>query len=232
MDWKSYWNQFPNQFAKEEFLKQVGKTVQGQPISEAQVSMLISDFVQKLELEPNDFVLDLCCGNGLITSIIANKCDVILGVDFSAPLIEIAQEYHQCVNTSYFNLSVLDITTENLHISKLFTKIYMYEALQYFREDQFQQMIERLLAISSEKPTMLFTSVPDESKLWDFYNTPERRRDYEMRKSNGTEAIGTWWKKSSIQQVCSQFGLQCKFLPQPDFLHTAHYRFDVRIIKQ
>ena len=101
MDWKSYWNQFPNQFAKEEFLKQVGKTVQGHPISEAQVSTLISDFAQKLELVSDDLVLDLCCGNGLITSIIASKCKDILGVDFSAPLIEIAQEYHQGVNASY-----------------------------------------------------------------------------------------------------------------------------------
>src|SRR5262247_3515231 len=120
MDWKDFWNRFPTQFTKDEFLKQVAKTVRGEPIASVQFDNIILDLIQKLELNDNDDVLDLCCGNGLITSFIAEKCNSIVGIDFSNPMIEIAREYHSPNNTKYLNLSVLDITFENLQISRPF----------------------------------------------------------------------------------------------------------------
>ena len=229
MNWKDFWGKFPNQFAKDEFIKQVGKTVQGQPISSEQLNQLISEVVQKLNLEADDVVLDLCCGNGLITYAVAEKCQSIVGVDFSKPMIEIAREYHNRINTEYLNMSVLDITSENLPRPKPFTKIYMYEGLQYFQEVQLSHLMQTLLALSSERVIMLFAGVPDMDRIREFYDTPERQLEYEARKRQGTEAVGTWWKKSFIRQVCSDYGLQCDFLSQHEFSHTAHYRFDVRI---
>jgi len=231
MDWKDFWNRFPTQFTKDDFLKQVAKTVQGEPITSVQFDRIVLDAIQKLELTETDDVLDLCCGNGLITSAIGEKCNSIVGVDFSEPLIEIAREYHSLNNTKYFNLSVLDITFENLRIPGPFSKIYMYEGLQYFQEDELSDLMQTLLALSNENVVMLFGGVPDKDKIWDFYDTPERQREYEARKAQGTEAIGTWWEKSFIRQICSSYGLECEFLPQHEFSYTAHYRFDVRIKK-
>jgi cyclopropane fatty-acyl-phospholipid synthase-like methyltransferase len=231
MDWKDFWNRFPTQFTKDDFLKQVGKTVHGQPISGEQLEKLILDVVQKLDLKEDDITLDLCCGNGVITSAIAEKCHYTVGVDFSEPLIEIAQSQHNRINTKYFNIPVLDATLQNLQMPKPFTKVYMYEALQYFQEEQLSRLIQTLLALSGEEVTILFASVPDKGKIWEFYDTPERQREYEIRKNQGTEAIGTWWEKSFIGQICSDYGLQCEFLPQYELSHTAHYRFDVRIKK-
>ena len=229
MNWKDFWGKFPDQFAKDEFIKQVGKTVQGQPISSEQLDQLILEVVQKLDLKADDVVLDLCCGNGLITSAIAKKCQSIFGVDFSKPMIEIAREYHNSINTKYLNMSVLDITLENLQSTKSFTKIYMYEGLQYFQEDQLSHLMQALLALSSERVIILFAGVPDMDKIREFYDTPERQLEYETRKRQGTEAVGTWWEKSFIRQVCGDYGLQCDFLSQHQLSHTAHYRFDVRI---
>ncbi len=229
MNWKDFWGKFPNQFAKDEFIKQVGKTVQGQPISIEQLDHLIRDVVQKLDLKAEDVVLDLCCGNGLITSAIAKNCQSIVGVDFSKPMIEIAREYHNSINTKYLNMSVLDITAENLQSPKSFTKIYMYEGLQYFQEAQLPHLIQTLLALSSERVIILFAGVPDMDKIREFYDTPERQLEYETRKRLGTEAVGTWWEKTFIRQVCGDHGLQCDFLSQHHLSHTARYRFDIRI---
>ena len=231
MDWKDFWNRFPTQFTKDDFLKQVAKTVQGEPITSLQFDRIILDAIQKLELTENDNVLDLCCGNGLITSAIAAKCNSIVGIDFSKPLIEIAQEYHSLNNTKYLNLSALDITFENLQVDRPFTKILMYEGLQYFQEDQLSDLLQALLALSDNGIVMLFGGVPDKDKIWHFYDTPERQHEYETRKAQGMEAIGTWWGKSFIHQICSRYGLKCEFLPQHALFHTAHYRFDVRIRK-
>lgn len=231
MDWKDFWNRFPTQFTKDEFLKQVSKTVRGEPITVMQFDRIILDVIQKLELNENDDVLDLCCGNGLITSAVAENCNSIVGVDFSEPMIEIARESHSLNNIKYVNLSVLDITFENLQISRPFTKLYMYEGLQYFHDDQFPELIRTLLALSDEGVVMLFGGVPDKDKIWDFYDTPERQRDYEARKAQGREVIGNWWEKSYILEVCNSYGLHCEFLPQHELSHTAHYRIDIRIKK-
>ena len=232
MNWKAFWEKFPEQFNEEEFIKQVGKTVKGQPISQEQLDRLILDVAQKLNLKEEDWALDLCCGNGLITSAIAKKCQYTVGVDFSQPLIELARQYHSQKNVNYVHLSVLDLTRENLGVSRPFTKIYMYEGLQYFQENQLSALIETILSLASESVTILLAGIPDRSRIWSFYDTPERQREYELRKSQGTEAIGTWWEKSLIRQVCSNYGLQCEFLPQHELSHTAHYRFDARIQKQ
>jgi hypothetical protein len=105
----------------------------------------------------------------------------------------------------------------------------MYEGLQYILEDQLSHLMQSLVAVSSESVIMLFGGVPDKARIWDFYDTPARQLEYESRKTQGTEAIGTWWEKSFIRQICSDYGLNCEFLPQYEFSHTAHYRFDIRI---
>jgi ubiquinone/menaquinone biosynthesis C-methylase UbiE len=115
MDWKDIWNRFPAQFTKDAFLKQVSKMVRGEPITAVQFDRIVLDAIQKLELNENDDVLDLCYGNGLITSTVAKKCNSIVGFDFSEPMIEIAREYHSFHNIKYLHLSVFDITVENLH---------------------------------------------------------------------------------------------------------------------
>jgi cyclopropane fatty-acyl-phospholipid synthase-like methyltransferase len=230
MDWKKHFNHNPNLFKETEFLKQVEKTVSGQPITSVQCDALISDIHKALDLSKDDFILDLCCGNGIITSEISRHCNGIIGIDFSKPLIKIAEKHNKPDNVSYYCMSILDKNVNNI-IHKRFTKIYMYEALQHFEEHDLQRILELVLEISSSNPLFFIGSIPDADKLWDFYNTEERRADYRRRKSQGEEAIGTWWSRDYIADVCLQNGLECEFLSQNQILHSAHYRFDVRLTK-
>ena len=230
--WEDYWDSFPRKSGRDEFLRQVGKTVHGQPISAEQLELLVADIIQKLNIKASDQVLDLCCGNGLVTSFVAGKCKQIVGVDYSSFLLEIARENFSVPNVRYYCMSALDITPEKLHISAPFTKIYMYEALQSFTEEQLAPLIERLLALSNETPVILLASIPHQRKLGKFYNTPELQQTYRKNRRTGALGLGTWWKQSVIRQTCSLYNLRCEFLPQPEKLHTAHYRFDVRITRK
>lgn len=230
MDWKKHFNQHPTLFKETEFLKQVGKTVSGQPITPAQFEAQISDICKGLNINNNDFILDMCCGNGIITAEISKICSAIIGIDFSEPLINNAGKYNKYENISYFCMSVLDQNIKSLS-SKPFTKIYMYEALQHFEEDDLQKILELVLEISSSRPVIFIGGIPDIDKLWDFYDTDERREDYRRRKSQNQEAIGTWWNREYIADVCLQNGLECEFLSQSQILHSAHYRFDVHLTR-
>jgi 2-polyprenyl-3-methyl-5-hydroxy-6-metoxy-1,4-benzoquinol methylase len=228
MQWKEFWDQFPAKFKDTDFLRQVGKTVGGQPISAEQFGRLIQDIHNALELDSQDRVLDLCCGNGVITSAVASSCASILGVDYSAPLIDVARKHNKPANAEYFCASVLDSGLKRVARGP-YTKVYMYEALQHFKESDLPILLNLLRDVTSPRAIMLLASVPDADRLWDFYDTPERQADYRKRMSENREAIGTWWKKEKISQIASEHGLDATFLAQNPILHTAHYRFDVRL---
>lgn len=230
MDWKKHFNQHSILFEETEFLKQVQKTVSGQPITPAQFEAQIVDIRKALDIGSDDLVLDLCCGNGVITAEISKACSYIVGIDFSEPLINIAGKYNNPDNVSYFCMSILDNNVTKL-VNKPFTKIFMYEALQHFDESDLKRILELILQIPSSNPVILIGGIPDIDKLWEFYDTEERREEYRRRKRQNQEAIGTWWNRNYIKEVCLQNGFECEFLSQNQILHSARYRFDVRLNK-
>lgn len=230
MEWKNFWNNYPSKFEETEFLKQVEKTVSGKPISQDQFAALISDIKKALDVKEDDIVLDMCCGNGVITRVIAGVCNSIVGVDYSEPLIKVARKYNNPGNVIYFQKSILDQGLKNLH-NRLFTKIYLYEALQHFDENDLPKILDAIREISTSNSVIFIGSIPDIDRLWNFYDTDERQKDYFIRKSKNEEAIGTWWQQNHVVDICSKNGYLCEVLPQNQKLHTAHYRFDVRLIK-
>ena len=106
----------------------------------------------------------------------------------------------------------------------------MYEALQCFAKDDLRSILQTIQPYCAPTSRILFGSVPDADRVWNFYNTAERREEYFRRSADGTEAIGTWWQKSDIENCAEQFGFSVQFLAQPSILHTAHYRFDVLLL--
>ncbi len=226
---QDFWNSYPRSFGQKEFFKQVGKTVQGEPISADQFQIIVSNIVEFLELKPSDDVLDLCCCNGLLTKEIAERCQSVVGVDFSEFLIERAREHHRPSNARYACRSVTGLTLENLTApsdTNRYSKIYMYEALQHFDPSDLKPLLRSLVNISIDDVVMLFASVPDRNHIWDFYNTPERKSAYEERIKLGTDSMGTWWDRSFIRNTCEELGLTCERHVQNPILHTAHYRSD------
>lgn len=231
MNWKEYFTQRASLFGETEFLQQVHKTVAGQPITQAQFAAQLSDIKNALELSKDDYVLDMCCGNGIITTEMAEFCHAIVGVDFSDPLIEIANKYNKPENATYYCMSVLDKKITSIS-NKPFTKIFMYEALQHFSKDDFRTLLEIIMEISNPNSVTFFGGIPDIDKLWDFYDTEERREQYRIMKSKNQEAIGTWWEKNEIIDVCLQNGFKCEIVLQNSILHSSRYRFDACLTKQ
>lgn len=225
--WREHWSSFPLTVGEQDYLKQVGKTVQGQPISNDQLKLIIAGIIHHLRLNEDDTVLDLCCGNGLITQEISKVSRQVVGVDFSRPLVDIARKHHQPQNVRYLNLSVLDLEPDEVKQFGPFTKVYMYEGLQHFGEDSLAKVLVSIKKMCDGSLFALLGSVPDRSKIWSFYNTPKRRLDYFCRTLLGREAIGTWWDKNFMLQISESFGLHCEFLQQHESLYTSHYRFDL-----
>ena len=231
MDWKEYFNQHPTNFEETDFLQQMGKTVSGKSITPEQFEAQIASIIDALEIQKNDLVLDLCCGNGVITTRISTYCSSIVGIDFSDTLINLANKYNKPANTFYDCMSITDENMKNIS-KELFTKVYMYEALQHFPEEDIPKILNLLKGITTPNSVIFIGSIPDKDRIWDFYDTEERRKDYFYRKSIDQEAIGVWWQQSEIKKVCLDNGFDCKVLPQNAILHSAHYRFDIRLTQR
>ncbi|MEQ1743125.1 MAG: hypothetical protein ABL869_11600, partial [Candidatus Nitrotoga sp.] len=85
--WKNHYDSISKQFDGS-LLKQVGKTVNGQEIPELQVKLIVENTTNVLRLKAKDSVVDLCCGNGLITRQLAPLVEKVVGVDFTHGLID------------------------------------------------------------------------------------------------------------------------------------------------
>ena len=226
-DWRKHWHIFPDQFDKNNYLEQVGKTVNKKPISREQFEILLHGIEGNLDTNANDDILDLCCGNGIITKSISCHCRTITGVDFSQTLIRVAKKYNSAKNIEYICLDVNEITT--ILNGKNFDKVYMYEALQHFNERQFDRLLSGLKSLMKNRFVLFIGSVPDKQRKRYFYDTIGRKFSYIWRTLNNNEAIGKWWDKKLVKQICNKNNLNVRFIKQSDKLYTGHYRFDMCI---
>lgn len=223
-EWSTYWAKQPRLCDESDFLHQVGKTVGGKPIAEEQFGRIVTSIAAALSLQQDDILLDLCCGNGLVTMPIAHRCSAITAIDYSPGLIAIAKKHHGANNIKYLQGDVRELS--RLIRERTFNKIFMYEALQHFQPHEIDRLLRDLRQLSGNHIAILFGSIPDRSRKWSFYNSVQRKIDYLIRLSRGTEAIGYWWKRKELEAIAIRHGFHITFNEQDPLLYTAHYRFD------
>jgi len=235
---KNKWHDFFQKYritetsTDEDLLFQVGTTVNGQTISKRQFEAIIDDISSHLQLQDNDQLLDLCCGNGIITYELSKKVKQVIGVDFSDPYIKVAQQLKNNHNTLYMLHDVTHLDQLKIHIQKC-NKVVNYASLAYLTPVQFKKILGDLSLMTSSDVKIFIGSILDKSKIWKFFNSPKRKITYLfkhvlLRKDPG---LGRWWTKKEIEGIARQAGFECKFFTQRPLLHTAHYRMDVLITR-
>lgn len=231
-NWYKYWNEIPEAEEKADYLKQVGHTIAGQPYSEDAFNEMVTGIRHSLALQPQDMVLDLCCGNGIITSQLSPFCKTIVGIDFSIPLIEIANKIHRPGNVSYHRLDVMRLETLQTPEYGRFNKILMYGALQHLRKQDFKPLLETILKLSSADPTILFGGIPDVRRRNRFLNSFRKKMQFILYKILGRDRIGVWWNPAKLKNTCAELGLECEIDDNSHGRPGAHYRFDALIFRR
>lgn len=230
-DWCAHWEQFPSRFGETEFLKQVGKTLHGRPISAIQFQRLIENVTCALRLGPADSLLDLCCGNGYLTAHLARSCHRVVGVDYSWPLIQIARRYHQPSHLRYYHLRAENLGGLPPKDRGPFTRVLLYEALQHFPQQALPALLEGIDEVAAPGALVFLGSIPERAARRRFYNTAGRRLAACWQGLFGRDPLGTWWEPREILAIAESRGWEAEFFEQPGELHTSHYRFDVRLTK-
>lgn len=202
------------------------------------MNIIAEDILQKLKINGEDIVLDLCCGNGLITKIIAENCNEVHGVDFSEILINTAKEKGSAPNICYYVENTLNI--DKLFPENFFDKAYCYAAFQYINPRDARKLIERLFEVTKPKGAILIGDITDKRKKWKvWYNTWRKRIGYlrqniyrRISRQEGEDDFGWWYHPNQITKICKELNLKCEILEQDKKLPHAHYRFDAIISKK
>ena len=228
-NWRKFWNEYPATAGEQEFLRQVGHTVAGLPYSPQQFEAMVAGIRAALQLSPEDVVLDVCCGNGVITKELAKHCGRILGVDFSVPLIAAARKFHGGTNISFQTADALEIGSATLDDPGPFSRVLIYAALQHFAPEDLPVLLNGFLRHADDMPVILLGGVLDAGRKQLYLDTPEKLAMYETYRKEGRDRLGTWWCKDHIRDVCNGLGLGCEIDDSSEGRPGGHYRFDARI---
>lgn len=201
---------------------QVGKTIHGQDLPQEQLDLIVESAVEGLQIDENDVLADLCCGNGLVTERLAKHCHQVIGIDYSNGLIDVARR-NAGTNVRYVHANALEMNWRQLPDV---TKVVMNEALQHFS----RQQLDQLLAGFSQLPAgtrVYIGGIPDREKLRDYYDTDEKYAFYLQREREGRPHMGHWWLRQDILDAAAAQRLAVTIRPQKPEMITAYYRFDV-----
>lgn len=214
--WKNYWNKTGQ---KQTALQQV----QRDDINADQMLAINKHIIQLLDLKPEDTLLDVCCGNGLLSWSLSKSCKSVVGVDFSSSLIASARAMHS--NTNLFFIEE-DATKLSEAIDEKFDKILLYFSFQYFDRVKGLKVLQEMKKLLKPGGQILIGDVPDKKKFWTYYNTVPKRFFYFKQWLFRQPKMGKFWSEKEMQLLAEQNQLKGLFIEQDKKLPHAHYRFD------
>ena len=230
VNWHEFWSDYRKGEVKSErdLFVGVGKTVAKEPISKDAFDLSIDLVRRELELNGSDSLLELCCGNGLMTLRLAPLVREIRAVDFAEHLIDNARKFRSAPNVKYVCAEATRYISD-LAANKTFvpSKILLGDALGYFELDTLASILASTSTLTAHKFIFTATGIPCDDLKWNFYNTPERIRRYEENQrlaSNYNDGIGRWWRREELKRLAHDQDLNLTINDQPTEL--SNFRVD------
>jgi SAM-dependent methyltransferase len=216
----------PKQCAPDDFWDQVRRTVNGKPLPQEQLDLIFSMIRQALRFQPDDALLDLCCGNGRLGFEFFDEVREYLGVDMSPTLIEVGQKNFQSTLTHMFLERTLDDYLREEKVPTRFTKVLWFSAMQYFYEHDIRNIFSLLFTRFTGVRAMFIGSIPDISRTYAYFqNRPVERLD------DPTSAIGVWFRAEDIQKMAADCGWSAEIRYTRPKYYQAHYRFNALLTR-
>jgi len=222
MNWKDFWN---NQATKQDDALKVGRAVNGKIVDDKTLQDIAAYIAKFLELKPTDSLLDICCGNGMLTKLLAPYCKEIIGIDLSEKLISEAKTKYIHPKISYFVGDASQLSAV-LPIKK-FDKILLYFSFQYIETNTLANNVFKEIHYSlNYNGLALIGDIPDAERLHIFYPSIKERIKYFVNKYRGKNEMGRFWHPNELDKLAITNKMLGKALQEPSFLPFSHYRFD------
>lgn len=225
---ESDFKEYPKSLAPDDFWGQVKRTVNGQPVSEEQIQLIVSTIRTALQFQPEDRLLDLACGNGALSRYFFDQCSELYGVDYSEVLIEVAKRYFEQSPIRRFEVSDVGDYILAERDPRRFTKVLCYGSFPYFPEATARLVLSTLHREFSRVERVFIGNLPDIKRYTAFY-TDGLDHSAELKEHNSK--IGIWRSEEEFLQLAADCGWQAHIQRMPKGFYAAHYRYDVLLMR-
>ncbi|MDR0604777.1 MAG: class I SAM-dependent methyltransferase [Bacteroidales bacterium] len=226
--WKNYWNSIS---ILDGLQNQVGRRHKKEPIQDDIFKKTLGFIEDNMQFTMDSVLLDLCCGNGLLSIPFSKKVRKVTAVDFSEPLLKVLKNGIEDQHIQNIEIMYGDINTMTFPQEK-YSHILIYFALQHFSEQETIFLFEKAYQCLQPNGIFYLGDIPDRSKLWDFANTDEYVNMYFDSVKNATPAIGNWFLSEDLSKLAHYTGFSnCEIIVQPNYQINSRWRFDVKLIK-
>lgn len=224
--WKEYWNS--EAISKQQNLQvQVGRTVKGIPINVEDWKKTVQFIIDNLSLSKNDTLVDLCCGNGVLSTPFSQIVQHVISVDFSEKLL-LSLKNQKITNIDIICEDALEYQYPKCKVDK----IILYFAIQHFQLKDAFALLQNMYNGLNENGIAYIGEIPDINCIWEFFYTPEYRNQYFESILKDKPIIGTWFEKKMLIYFCKNIGFrEVSIISQPHFMPNSHYRFDLLLKK-
>lgn len=221
MNWNKYWQE--NYILGEQNPhKQVGRTLKGKIISIENWDRSVDEIIKNINLNDKHVVLDLCCGNGLLSKEIAPKCKNLTSVDYSKKLLD--NFVTNAKNIEKINSDALELNFDN----ERFDVIIIYFAIQHFTEKEAIEIIGKCKKWLKTDGLLFIGDIPDLTKKWQFYSNKKYRQNYIRSIVEEDPIIGTWFDKEYFISIGDYYNFsKTTIIKQKEYMINNKLRFDV-----
>lgn len=220
--------EYPKTCAKDDFWGQVCRTVNGKPVDNSQIELILETVRAKLSLSPGDSLFDIGCGNGALARFFFNGISTYLGIDFSEFLISVAKENFEKLPYYEFHEAEVEEFLINCPPREEFTKALCYGVFAYLDNRKVLNILN-LIRIKFPNVEMIFLgNLPDSEKAKDFYRTEE---EYHSGINDKDSPIGLWRSRGELSRLFNEAGWSSDFTKMPNEFYASTYRYDVLLRK-
>lgn len=215
--------------ASDAYWEQIRRTVNGKPVSNAQIAMIVEAVTVRLCLHPTDVVLDLACGNGALSSHLFGRCAGLVGVDASEYLIEVATR--DFARPPAYRFEFGDVASYALWEAnpEVFTKVLIYGAFQYLSPTDARLLLATLNARFPAISKIFVGNIPDRRHVARFYRD---RTPIEVELQDHEARIGVWYVPDELAAVAGAAGWNAGCSHMPEEFYGSAYRFDLLLERQ
>lgn len=216
--------EYPKRFARDAFWAQIKRTVNGQPVSEREINQVVEQITRHMQFSRNSHLLDIGCGNGALAARLFPSVEKYTGVDFSAYLLGIANEYFKpAPHIRYIEADARSFVGDTVPDPTI-DKVLIYGCMSYFTRADFLIFWRNLSQRFQNVNTVFIGNIPDVNRAAEFFSG---RNITNFAVDDNQTPIGVWWDPQQLLQLGPPAGFSAECLKMPSDFYGHYYRFDV-----
>ena len=209
----------PKLFDKNDFWRQVRRTINGKPVDETQINLIINQVCTILSLNKNDDLLDLGCGNGALTTRFSPYVSKIHGIDMSDYLIGVANEYFSTSKLTFESNTISAIIDQDR--LKSYDKCLLYGVSSFLDDDLLEKLVFKFLQGGGK--SIFLGNVRDKVFANEFYGDNLSMHSLE----DITSSMGKWRSKTWFSQIAKNGNFKVSYHKMKKDFYASKYYFDV-----